>query len=157
MKRKLFLSLLLIVVLLMSTLTASAAKWRYMKVVVQDARVRKGPGASDIITSLDKGTKVICTARANKAYYKIITPGGHTGYIFRDHVKVIASADSSKVYVTTAKANLRRNARAGSTLIKTLKAGTFVKVLSVSGGWTHVKTVGGKKGYIRSDLLKKAG
>ena len=157
MKRKLIVSLLLIVVLTLPTLSASAAKWTYMKVIVQDARVRKSPGPSDIITSLDKGTNVISTGRANKSYYRIITPGGQIGYIFRDHVKVIASADSSKVYVTTARANLRRNARAGSTLIKTLKAGTYVKVLSVSGGWTHVKTVEGKKGYVRSDLLKKAG
>ena len=35
--------------------------------------------------------------------------------------------------------------------------GTYVKVLSVSGGWTHVKTADGKKGYVRSDLIKKVG
>ena len=157
MKRKLIVSLLLIVVLTLPTLSASAAKWTYMKVIVQDARVRKSPGPSDIITSLDKGTKVISTARANKAYYKIIAPDGRVGYIFRDHVKALGSADSGKVYKTTGKVNLRRKPRAGSTLIKTLKAGTYVKVLSVSGGWTHVKTVDGKKGYVRSDLLKKAG
>lgn len=157
MKRKLFLSLLLIIVLTLPALSASAAKWTYMKVIVQDARVRKGPGAYEIITSLDKGTKVISTGRANKSYYRIITPGGQIGYIFRDHVKALASADSSKIYKTTAKVNLRRKARAGSTLVKTLKAGTYVKVLSVSGGWTHVKTADGKKGYVRSDLLKKVG
>ena len=155
MKKKLILCLILAIAMLTSA--ASAAKWTFMKVVVQDARVRKGPGDSDIITSLDKGTKVIATARPNKSYYKIIMPNGQTGYIFRDHVTSTGSADSSRVYKTTTRVNMRRHARARSTLIKTLKAGTYVKVLSRSGGWARIQTASGKKGYVRADYLKKMG
>ena len=153
MNKKLILCLLVILSLAVSA--ASAATYTYMKVIVQDARVRKGPGDSDIITSLDKGTKVLSTGMANKSYYKIKLSSGKTGYIFRDHVKKIASADASKVYQTTARVNLRRNPRVGSTLVKTLKKGAYVKVLSTAGGWTHVKTTDGKKGYVKSSLLKK--
>lgn len=153
--KRFLLCLVLIMALLLSVFSAAAEKWTYMKVIVQDARVRKGPGASDIITSLDKGTKVISTGKANKAYYKIMLPSGTTGYIFRDHVQALGSAEASKVYKTTARVNLRRYARAGSTLVKTLKAGTYVQVLSTSGGWTRIKTSDGKKGYVRSDYLKR--
>lgn len=153
MKKKLILCLLLCIVLLTSA--ASAAQWTFMKVVVQDARVRKGPGDSDIITSLDKGTKVIAVARPNKSYYKVKMKDGSTGYIFRDHLKSMASADSSKVYKTTARVNLRRHARARSSLVKTLRSGTYVKLISKSGGWAHIQTADGKKGYLRADYLKK--
>lgn len=155
MKKKLILCLFLAVALLTSA--ASAANWTFMKVVVQDARVRKSPGDSDIITSLDKGTKVIATARPNKSYYKILMQNGQTGYIFRDHVQATATADSSKVYKTTTRVNLRRHARVSSALVRTLKAHTYVKVLSRSGGWARVQTASGKKGYVRADYLKKVG
>ena len=57
MKKKLILCLILAIAMLTSA--ASAAKWTFMKVVVQDARVRKGPGDSDIITSLDKAAEAL--------------------------------------------------------------------------------------------------
>lgn len=153
MKRKLILCFTALI--LLSIISASAATWTVMKVTVDGARVRKSAGDSDILLSLKKGTRIISTGKANKAYYKVITPDGQTGYIFRDHVEAIVSADSEKLYKTTTAVNLRKKASISSGRVKKLSAGEYVQVISTADGWSHVKTLDGKKGYVNTSYLAK--
>ena len=157
MKRKTILCLALIVTLTVALISASAATWTIMKVTVDGARVRKSAGNSDIVTTLRKGTKVISTGKANQSYFKIMTLGGKTGYIFRDHVEKLGTVDSTQLYKTTQKVNLRRKASKTASRVKKLGAGEYVMVISVADGWAHVKTIDGKRGYVNETYLKKAG
>ena len=157
MKRKTILCLALIMALTVALISASAATWTIMKVTVDGARVRKSAGNSDVVASLKKGTRVISTGKASQAYYKIMMLNGKTGYIFRDHVEKLGTVDSTQLYKTTQKVNLRRKASKAASRVKKLAAGEYVMVISVADGWAHVKTIDGKRGYLLETYLKKAG
>ena len=100
---------------------------------------------------------MISTGKASQSYYKIMTLGGKVGYIFRDHVEKLGTVDSTQLYKTTQKVNLRRKASKTASRVKKLAAGEYVMVISVADGWAHVKTIDGKRGYVNESYLKKAG
>ena len=57
-------------------------------------------------------------------------------------------------YVTADSLNLRKGNSEGSKVIKVLKQGTSVEVISTSGNWYKVKA-GGTKGYVVKKYIKK--
>ena len=153
--RKLLISLLLIAVLLTATLSASAATWKVIQVTASGANVRREPGDSEIIGILKKGTKILSTEKTNRAYYKIVMKNGDTGYVFRDLVKEIASADSRQIYKTAKKVSVLKKPEKTAAVARKLPAGEYVQVLEQTKGWARVKTMSGKTGYVKAKALTK--
>ena len=153
--RKLMISLLLILALFAAALSASAATWKVIQVTASGANVRKAPGDSEIIGILKKGTKILSTEKANRAYYKIVMKNGDTGYVFRDLVKEIASADSRQVYRTAKKVSMLKKPDKNAAVARRLPAGEYVQVLEQTKGWVRVKTLNGKTGYVKAKALTK--
>ena len=147
--------LLLCLLILTLTTTSFATTWNIMQVTVSGARMRKGPGNYDIISTLHKGTKVLSMQKANKAYYKILTQDGKVGYVFRDHVEKIGSVNSDRIYKTTESVVLRKQPNVKSSRVKSLSGGQLVYVQGTDGEWACVKTVKGKTGYVKVEYLGK--
>lgn len=158
MKRRM-LAVLLCLMLLASifAIPASATSVvRIMKVNVNGARLRKGPGDYDIITSLKKGTKVLYTGKHVNAFYQVRTSGGRVGYVYKRYLTKYGAATSKQVYYTNKKVTMRRRNSSSSSGVKRLKKNTLVLVYEVRGSWAYVKTLSGKGGYVKVSALRKA-
>ena len=156
--KKRFLAAVLCVMLLASifVVPASAASVvKVMKINVSGARLRKGPGESDIITSLKKGTKVLYTGKKVNAFCQVRTSSGKTGYVYHKFLSSYGAASSKQVYFTTKKINMFRRASTKSGKVKKLGKHTLVIVYQVRGSWAYVKTLSGKGGYVKASCLSK--
>ena len=157
--KKRFLAAVLCVMLLASifVVPASAASVvKVMKINVSGARLRKGPGESDIITSLKKGTKVLYTGKKVNAFCYVRTSNGKKGYVYDKFLSTYGAAYSNQVYYTTKKINMYRRASTRSGRVKKLSKRTLVIVYEVRGSWAYVKTLSGKGGFVKASSLSKA-
>ena len=159
MKRNLWKSILciaLILVLTLAPLSALAASRtaKILKVNVDKARMRES-ATGEIITTLNKGTKVLYLNRTDGAYCKVCTTDGTTGYVYKSFLSNYGAVRADQVYVTKASTTLYR--RSGNSLRKssTLKSGTYMLVYKTNGNWAYVKSMSGKSGYVKLSSLRK--
>lgn len=163
MKRR-FLMIVLCVLLIASTvlapasaLAASKKTVQILQVVVDGARVRKGPGSSyDVITSISNGAKVFYLGKEKNSFCYIRTDHGTKGYIYRGFLKSYGAAYASQIYYAKQKTKVHKKASGSSGKKTTLSKGQHVIVYSVSGNWAYIKTLGGTGGYVKKSALKKA-
>ena len=161
MKRR-YLSILLTVVLLASMaimpVSASAAKKVTILTVTADgARVRKGPSSSyDVLTSVKKGGKLFYLGKTKNSFAYVRTSTGTVGYMYKGFLKTYGSCYKSQVYYCTKKANMYKKASSSSSRVAKLSKNQHVIVYQVSGNWAYIKTLGGKGGFVKKSVLKKA-
>lgn len=157
LKRRLLAALLCLMLLASAfAIPASAASVvKVMKVNVNGARLRSGPGNYPVIKSLKKGTKVLYTGKKVNAFYQVRTSGGRVGYIYKRFLSSYGAATSKQVYYTTKKVTLRKKPSSRSRSVKKLKKNTLVLAYEVRGTWVYVKTLSGKGGYVKASALKK--
>ena len=159
MKRNLLKSILclaLILVLTLAPLSAFAATKtaKILKVNVDKARMRESSSGA-IITTLDKGTKVLYLNKNDGAYCKVCTTDGETGYVYKGFLSSYGSVRADQVYVTTGSTTLYK--LSGNSLRKssTLKSGTYMLVYKTNGNWAYVKSMSGKSGYVKLSSIRK--
>lgn len=156
LKRRL-LAACMVLVLLASVfaIPASAATLKIMRVTVNGARLRSGPGNYSIITSLKKGTKVLYTGKKANAFYQVRTSGGKVGYVYKRFLSSYGAVSSNQLYVTNKAVTMRSSNSSKSRGVKKLKKNTTVLVYEVRGTWAYVKTLTGKGGYVKASALTK--
>ena len=159
MKRNLLKSILclaLILVLTLAPLSAFAATKtaKILKVNVDKARMRESSSGA-IITTLDKGTKVLYLNRNDGAYCKVCTTNGETGYVYKGFLSNYGAVRANQVYVTKSSTTLYR--KSGSSLRKssTLNTGVYLLVYKTNGNWAYVKSMTGRSGYVKLSAIKK--
>ncbi len=164
MKRRILtaiLAVLLIVSILlapMSAMAASKSMVQILKVNVDGARLRSGPSSDyGVITSLDKGSKVLYCGKQKNSFSYVCTAYGRKGYIFRDYLTAYGAAYSSQIYRAKKKVKVYKKATTGSGRATTLGKGQHVIVYQTKGSWAYIKTLGGKGGYVKKSALSKAG
>ena len=163
MKRKVLMmifSVLLIASMLLAPMDALAASRKtvqILKVTVEGARVRKGPSSSyEVITSLDRGSKVIYAGKEKESFCYIYTDRGVKGYVYRGFLKSYGAAYKDQVYYAKIKAKVYKKASTHSKRKTTLSKKQRVIVYQVKGKWAYIKTLGGTGGYVKKSALKKA-
>ena len=141
-----------------SALAASKSTVQILKVNVDGARLRSGPSSDySVLTSLDKGSKVIYLGKEKNSFSYVCTAYGKKGYIFRDYLTSYGAAYSSQIYRAKKKVKAYKKATTSSGRATTLGKGQLVIVYQVKGNWAYIKTLGGKGGYVKTSALKKAG
>ena len=164
MKRR-FLTMILAALLVVSTLlapvsavAASKSMVQILKVNVDGARLRSGPSSDyGVLTSLDKGSKVIYLGKQSNSFSYVCTAYGRKGYIFRDYLTSYGAAYSSQIYRAKKKVKAYKKASTSSSRVTTLGKGQLVIVYQTKGNWAYIKTLGGKGGYVKKSALSKAG
>ena len=133
---------------------ASTKTAKILKINVDQARLRTGASGA-IITTLDKGTKVLYLNKTDGAYCKVCTTDGTTGYVYKSFLSNYGAVRADQVYVTKASTTLYR--RSGNSLRKssTVKEGVYMLVYKTNGSWAQVKSMTGKSGYVRLSALSK--
>lgn len=119
-------------------------------------RVRaKASTDSEMIGTVNKGVKL--KKIGTKGDWTKVKFQGQTGYIKTEFLKDVSSksSDSSDTVMVKTKdiCNVRAKASADAELLGRVDIGVKLEKLGTSGEWTKVKFQG-KKGYIKSDLLK---
>ena len=153
---KVLVCLLLVATMVAAPMSAMAKTVQIMKINVDGARLRSGPGASAIITSLKKGTKVFYAGKQIHAFCSVRTLGGKTGYVYKPFLSADGAVESKQVYYTTGKCGLYKKPSTGSSRKATLSKHTYVVVFEVRGNWAYVKTTSGKGGFVKFSNLAKA-
>ena len=127
---------------------------KILKINVDQARLRTG-ASGVIITTLDKGTKVLYLNKTDGAYCKVCTTDGETGYVYKRFLSSYGAVRADQVYVTRGSTTLYK--RSGNSLRKssTIKEGVYVLVYKTNGSWAQVKSMTGKSGYMKLSSLKK--
>lgn len=157
MKRRLLAAVLCLVLFVsIFAMPAFATKVvKVMKINVNGARLRSGPGNYSIITSLKKGTKVLYTGKKVNSFCQVRTSGGKVGYVYDKFLTSYGAATSKQVYYTNKAVTMRKKNSSKSTGVKRLKRKTLVLVYEVRGNWAYVKTLSGKGGYVPVSALSK--
>lgn len=117
--------------------------------------MRKKPStSSDILQTLNAGTKVTIYGTSKDGWFKVKCKG-KTGYISKEYVV----SDPSKVEVEKRVAyaktgvNLRKKPSTDSDVVKTLDAGTKVMIYGKSkDGWFRIRSKG-KFGYVKKEFI----
>lgn len=158
---KMVLAVLLVASMLMapmSALAASKSTVQILKVNVDGARLRRGPSSAyDVITSLDKGTKVFYMNKQKDSFCYVCTAYGVRGYVFRDYLSSYGAAYTNQIYYAKSSTKVYKKASTGSGKVTSLGKGQHVIVYQTRGSWAYIKTLGGKGGYVKTSSLKKAG
>lgn len=142
--------------------------------------LRKGPGTTyAVIRVVDKNVTVTVTEATNSQWYKVKLSDGTEGYFSAQYLKITAgsidsvkpsdpnnggggdenngggSSTSTGEYVrTTVGLNLRKGAGTNTSVITVLSSGTVLEVLDrKTDGWVHVRTTGGKEGYVSAQYV----
>ena len=159
MKRNHLKSIICMVMVIILTLAplsglAAAKTAKILKVNVDKARMRTG-ASGEIITKLDKGTKVLYLNKKDGAYCKVCTTSGLTGYVYAPFLSSYGAVRADQVYVTKDTTTLYK--RSGNSLRKssTLKGGVYMMVYKTNGSWAQVKSMTGKSGYVKLSNIKK--
>ena len=159
MKRNLWrsilcLSLILVLVLAPMSGVAATKTAKILKINVDQARLRTGASGA-IITTLDKGTKVLYLNKTDGAYCKVCTTDGETGYVYKRFLSSYGAVRADQVYVTRGSTTLYK--RSGNSLRKssTIKEGVYVLVYKTNGNWAYVKSMSGKSGYVKLSSIRK--
>lgn len=110
--------------------------------------------SSDILQTLNAGTKVTIYGTSQDGWFKV-TCKGKTGYISKEYIV----SDPSKVEVqkrtayAKTKVNMRKERSTNSDVVQTLKAGTKVMIYGTSkSGWFRVRSKG-KFGYVKKEYI----
>ena len=116
-----------------------------------DLRLRAQPNDSSAVKArLPKGTALIYLSKANKNWYKVKTPNGLEGYVFKKYL-----GDYGKADVATNSDPLRvRNKPNGKKILTRIPHGTKgVTIYAVNGNWAKVKW-NGYTGYSSLSYLR---
>lgn len=116
-----------------------------------DLHLRAQPNDSSAIKArLPKGTALIYLSKANKNWYKVKTPNGLEGYVFKKYL-----GDYGKADVVTKESGLNvRNKPNGSKVYTSIPHGTKgVTIYAVRGNWAKVKW-NGYTGYSSMSYLR---
>lgn len=114
----------------------------------------KASTSSDILQTLNAGTKVTIYGTSKDGWFKVKCKG-KTGYISKEYIV----SDPSKVEVQKRVAyaktgvNLRKKPSTDSDVVKTLDAGTKVMIYGKSkDGWFRIRSKG-KFGYVKKEFI----
>lgn len=133
----------------------AASSYKVMRCNVDGGRLRKGPGDYDVITTLDKGEKVIYSGKMKNAFCLVATMEGKIGYIYKGFLSNYGVVRKDQLYYTTARnVKLYKKATASAKSVK-LKNPQFVTVYQKAGNWAYVKTFDGKGGFVQLSKIKK--
>ena len=116
-----------------------------------DLRLRAQPNDSSYIKArLPKGTALIYQSKANSKWYKVKTPNGLEGYVFKSYL-----GDYGKADVATKKDPLHvRKSPGNGKVLTSIPHGTKgVTIYAVNGTWAKVKW-NGKTGYASTGYLQ---
>lgn len=163
MKRRL-LTMVLALVLLASTVvapvgaSAASKKVKLLQVTTDGARVRSGPSTEyDVKTSLKKGSKVFYLGKIKNSFAYVRTAHGIIGYMYRGFLKNYGVTYLNQVYYCkSGSAGVYKRASKSSGTVTYLDKYQHVIVYQVKGSWAYIKTLGGRGGYVKKSVLKKA-
>ena len=147
--------LLLITTVVLAPMSAYAKTVKIMKVNVEGARLRSGPGAYPVITSLKKGTRVLYAGTKKNAFLQVRTSGGKTGYVYKPFLTAYGAVQSKQVFHVTSTTGLYKKPKTSSSKVQNLKANQRVIVYEARGNWAYVKTLSGKGGFVKVSKLAK--
>lgn len=148
--------MMLIAAMLAAPVSASAASMAHiMKINVSDARLREGPGDTEIIAKLKKSAKVLYWGVEDDNYCKISTMDGKVGYVYEDYLSHYGTVKKSMVYTNDSKITLYK--KSGDNLKKSssLSADQLILVYKKNGDWAQIKTITGKSGYCKLSSIEK--
>ena len=157
--------LLAVLLLVMTTITASAASYPYTGMVTSDTNMRSTANsyASNVIRRIPKGDIVEVTGATGNFYR--IEYDGRTGYVFKQYVeetKVTSSGASGLTAagypyatVTTSSVNLRKSASTSAKKLDVIPKGATITVHKLSGSWANV-TYDGQTGWVMKEYIKVA-
>lgn len=133
----------------------AASSYKVMRCNVEGGRLRKGPGDYDVITTLDKGEKVIYSGKMKNAFCLVATTDGKIGYIYKNFLSNYGVVRKDQLYYTaTRNVKLYKKASTNAKSV-TLKNRQFVTVYQKAGNWAYVKTLDGKGGFVPLSKIKK--
>lgn len=139
-----------------STTAAAATNYKIMRCNVEGGRLRMGPGNYGVITTLDKGEKVIYSGKMKNAFCLVATMDGRKGYIYKNFLSNYGVVRSDRLYHTVSRnVKLYKKASTGAKTVATLKNRQFVTVYQKAGNWAYVKTMDGRGGYIQLSKIKR--
>lgn len=139
---------------------AATATVKVLKVNSDGVRLHyntQGGGESTMITSLQKGTRVLYLSMPNKSWVRVRTEKGLVGYIYKGYLDEYGAVARSSVYVVKS-SRLATYKLSGSRLKKnssTLTGGTLVCVRATKNGYAYVQTLSGKKTYVKLSGLSR--
>ncbi len=148
-----------------SARSASAAQGtNVFRVTNPTLNVRAEPSANAaLVASLRGGDSVSVVEITNGEWAKVTTSDGKTGFVSVQYIsKVIDEAKRAEeeaafanlYYVDFQFLNMRKEPNQGSEKIAEIPGLSFVKPLSIEGGWAKVE-FGGKQGYVSTQYLTK--
>ena len=158
MKRKAMRILICMVLAVLTVLaplsSASASSYVYiMKVNVSDARLREGPGDTDVVAKLRRGSKVLYWGSRSGSFYEVSTTDGETGYIYKDFLSAYGTVKKSMLYVTEERTTLYKNSNGSMRRSGSISADELVLVYAKNGSWAKIRTTSGKSGYCKLSAL----
>jgi len=140
----------------LAPISASASVVKIMKVNVQGARLRSGPGVSSIKKpSLKKGERVLYAGKQVNAFCYICTSGGRKGYVYKPFLSAYGAVSSKQVYHAKKKITFYKKASSSKGRKGSISKNQRVIVYEVRGNWAYVKTLSGKSGFVKFSGLKK--
>ena len=140
-----------------------------VEITENKVRVRRGKGTNyDIITTLNKGTKILRIELDNSktgGYYwdKVVLANGTKGYAARTYLKQIdLQSNCNEQYITTRYTDFRNGpGTSKTTVLKVLSAGQIVTIVekdkykSLDGNdWCRIKLSDGTYGYVTSNSFE---
>ena len=140
-----------------------------VEITENKVRVRRGKGTNyDIITTLNKGTKILRIELDNSktgGYYwdKVVLADGTKGYAVRTYLKQIdLQSNCNEQYITTRYTDFRNGpGTSKTTVLKVLSAGQIVTIVekdkykSLDGNdWCRIKLSDGTYGYVTSNSFE---
>lgn len=133
----------------------AASSYKVMRCNVEGGRLRKGPGNYGVITTLDRGEKVIYSGKTKNAFCLVATTNGKIGYIYKNFLSSYGAVRKDQLYYTRSRnVKLYKKASTRSKSV-TLKNRQFVTVYQKAGNWAYIKTLEGKGGYVQLSKIKK--
>lgn len=153
---RLIVCVLLVLTLAIAPITTAfaASTMKLMKINVDGARLRKGPGNYEIITSLRRGEKVLYSGEMTKSFCLVCTEDGQVGYVFRDYLSNYGVIRADQVYyANTGSVRMYSRANTGSSRVETLSRHELVIVFRTAGNWAYARTLDGEAGYIQLSKL----
>lgn len=139
-----------------------------VEVTGDDVSIRSsGSLFGSVLTRVNKGDvllRIECATTQNNGYYwdKVVLPSGLKGYIARNYIREIATADNCNISaITNTDVNLRNGpGTVGTSIITTLINGQNVTIVekgsynNINGyNWVKVKLSNGTQGYIADQYL----
>lgn len=135
----------------------AASSYKVMRCNVDGGRLRRGPGNYSVITTLDRGEKVIYSGKTKNAFCLVATMDGKIGYVYRNFLSNYGAVRKDQLYYTTSrnvKLYKKASTKAGYT---TLKSRQFVSVYQKAGNWAYIKTLDGKGGFVLLNKIRRFG